>query len=254
MLQAISWLQFSTFILVGLVAYYSYVLFWKCRGLVMARLKKEPEEKGKVTQPGKRELPVPAAAAEGAGDTNDTRSRKPELAAVALVGDGVKASGSIPGDQGKADKGPEGIPEQETRSAVEQISWNMGVVKVDSPDGPQGKLFPIGPPGAGKPESQLLKASEKVVLMLRALLDEAAMTRVDRMKFEGRIQQLLSGYQYLRGTPYEAAINGLLVRICGTAFELELKQGDILRLWGGGDVGDDKAGEASQDQAEGKNS
>lgn len=73
---------------------------------------------------------------------------------------------------------------------------------------------------------------EKVIVLLRQMVSEAAATGVRREELEDRIRMLLSGYRQLVKTPYQVSINNFIQRTCTTSFSLLLSDKEIAELWG----------------------
>jgi hypothetical protein len=95
-------------------------------------------------------------------------------------------------------------------------------------DGGQGKIFPEA---AGEETPELFKVMEKVIVLLRQMVNEAAATGVRREELEDRIRILLSGYRQLVKTPYQVSINNFIARTCTTNFSLMLSDREIAGLW-----------------------
>jgi hypothetical protein len=96
-------------------------------------------------------------------------------------------------------------------------------------EGGQAPLFPEA--GVGE-TPEMFKVMERVVLLLRQVVSEAAATGVKREELEERIRMVLSGYRQLVKTPYQVSVNNFISRVCMTAFSLRLSDADIVELWG----------------------
>jgi hypothetical protein len=83
-------------------------------------------------------------------------------------------------------------------------------------DGGQGKIFPEA---AGEETPELFKVMEKVIVLLRQMVNEAA------------IRMVLLGYRQLMKTPYQVSINNFIARTCTTNFSLMLSDREIAELW-----------------------
>lgn len=79
---------------------------------------------------------------------------------------------------------------------------------------------------------ELFKVMEKVIILLRQVMTEAAGTGITREEVEARIRSVLAGYRQLRKTPYEEAINQFISRTCATTFSLLLSDAEVEGLWG----------------------
>ena len=217
MLQSISWLQFGSFIFISLVVYYGYVLYRfygrEVQG-VLARWKdgRAGVEGGQVEKADRKVVEVGMA---GKGSNSEDGERK--------AGEPVAA-------EQKAD---------ERVAAEQEVGHGPGL----SGEG-QGVMFEEA--AAEKPEPEMFKVMEKVVALLRAVLNEGAATGVRREELEDRIQQVLVKYRHLLRTPYARTINHFITRACMTQFSLALTAADMHRLWGSAgngakrnDAGDD---------------
>jgi hypothetical protein len=220
MLQSISWLQFGSFIFISLVVYYAYVLYrfyggevlglvarWKGGG---AGVKDEQVRKadGKVEEvkTGKEKETGKA----GKGGSGEGGERKPDVLVAA---------------EQEAGQGPKRAADKQAGAAEQEVGHGSGL----SGEG-QGVMFEEA--AAEKPEPEMFKVMEKVVALLRAVLNEGAVTGVRREELEDRIQQVLGKYRHLLRTPYGTAINHFITRACMTQFSLALGKEDVQRLWG----------------------
>jgi hypothetical protein len=134
-------------------------------------------------------------------------------------------AGKIPGTQGSLAAGV--APGKGAGMASAAVVPEAGLRQ----DVGQGLMFPDqGAPDGDRPE--LFKAMEKVIILLRDVVNEGKATGIRRDELEERIQAVLSGYRYLLKTPYEVSINNFLTRTCTTTFSLALTDQDVTRLWG----------------------
>jgi hypothetical protein len=114
-----------------------------------------------------------------------------------------------------------------TRETVE-------VKKVKGVESGQAPLFPEAQVEAGVGETpELFKVMEKVVMLLRQVVSEAASMGVRREELEDRIRMVLSGYRQLVKTPYQVSINNFIQRSCSTTFSLLLSDKEVAGLWEG---------------------
>jgi hypothetical protein len=90
---------------------------------------------------------------------------------------------------------------------------------------------PLFPETVGE-TPEMFKVMEKVILLLRQVVSEAAATGVRREELEDRIRMVLSGYRQLVKTPYQVSINNFISRVCTTTFSLRLSEAEIAGLWG----------------------
>ena len=93
----------------------------------------------------------------------------------------------------------------------------------------QGKIIPETAMGE---TPDLFKVTEKVIMLLRQVVNEAAATGVRRDELEDRMRMLLSGYRQLVKTPYQVSVNNFISRACMTTFSLQLSDREIAELWG----------------------
>jgi hypothetical protein len=219
MLQSISWLQFGGFIFFSLVVYYGYVLYrfygQEVLGLV-ARLKDgRAGERGEQVEKADGKVAEVKVGMAGKGSNGE---------------DGKRKAGEPVAVEQKAD---------ERVAAEQEVGHGPGL----SGEG-QGVMFEEA--AAEKPEPEMFKVMEKVVALLRAVLNEGAATGVRREELEDRIQQVLVKYRHLLRTPYARTINHFITRACMTQFSLALTAADMHRLWGSAgngakrnDAGDD---------------
>ena len=110
-------------------------------------------------------------------------------------------------------------------AAEQEVRYGPGL-----PGEGQGVMFE--PTAAEEPKPEMFKVMEKVVALLRAVLNEGAATGVRREELEDRIQQVLVKYRHLLRTPYGRTINHFITRACMTQFSLALTAEDVQRLWG----------------------
>lgn len=205
MLQSISWLQFGGFIFISLVGYYGYVLyrFYGAEVLGLVARWKDGGRSGKVAQ-------------------------------VRLVDERQDAKRT--GKAGKEDHSEGGEtkadgPRTAERTTGEPVATEQEVgYGRELPGEGQGVMFERA--AAEQPVPEMFKVMEKVVALLRAVLNEGAATGVRREELEDRIQQVLVKYRHLLRTPYGRTINHFITRACMTQFSLVLSVEDVQRLWG----------------------
>lgn len=207
MLQSISWLQFGSFIFISLAVYYGYVLyrFYGREVLAFIGLGKDGMDEGGA------EL-VRAADEKG-------------------VGSEVRNAGL---DEKTGEAGKAGNGEGSERGASEEGVAEQEVVHGESlPGEGQGVLFDVS--AAGQSQPQMFKVMEKVVGLLRVLMNDGAATGVRREELEGQIQQVLGKYRHLLRTPYADTVNHFIMRCCMTQMGFSMTEDDVGRLWGGSD-------------------
>jgi hypothetical protein len=93
----------------------------------------------------------------------------------------------------------------------------------------QPNLFP--PEGATRDKPELFRVMEKVIALLRAVVEEGSATGITRDELLQRFRQVLSAYGHLKKTPYEVAINNYLQRTCTTHFSVMISDPDLAGLW-----------------------
>ena len=214
MLQSISWLQFGGFIFISLVVYYGYVLYrfygtevlgfvarWRDGG---AGLKGGPVQR----------VDEERTAAAGKGGNGEGDKRK--------MGEERKRGEPVTVER-KAGHNPE--RKAGTPVAAEEFGHGRGL-----PGEGQGVMFEEAAAEGPKPE--MFKVMEKVVGLLRVVINDGAATGVRREELVEKIQQVLVKYRHLLRTPYAKTINHFITRACLTQFSLTLTEEDIGRLWG----------------------
>lgn len=147
----------------------------------------------------------------------------------ALLGRGEVSSNGI--RQGtEVTKVGSGFVEGSGGSGAAEASAARGVVgqAPQRMEGGQGTMFPEAAVGE---TPELFKVAEKVIVLLRQMVNDAAATGVRREELEDRIRMLLSGYRQLVKTPYQVSINNFIARTCTTNFSLMLSDREIGELW-----------------------
>ncbi len=134
---------------------------------------------------------------------------------------GRELSGFAQGNKNRQDrKGAKLEPAEEAKGAV------TGGTSVGDQAAGQGSMFSERAAVEGQ-TPELFKVMEKVIVLLRQVVSEAAATGVRREELEDRIRMLLSGYRQLVKTPYQVSVNNFISRACATNFSLRLTDAEI---------------------------
>jgi hypothetical protein len=182
MLSSISWLQFSTFIFLGLVGYYGYVLVRYYGRELNAWLTGRPYGLEKTVEPG-----------EAAGTLIEEPLSEQAMPAPPVIATGV----------------------------AEQVA---------SPaQGQQASLFTALAEVRG--EQDLFKVTDKAIGTINTMLNAARGSTITREEIEERLRSVLQGYQRLRDTPHQEAIDQIIQRACRYLFNIRLEPEALEKLW-----------------------
>ena len=203
MLHSISWARFGAVVFLALAVYYGYVLirFYGRDLLALGRGGKSGDGEG-------------PNGGTGAGEER--------------VGDGLAARRRA--DKGESPGGADGSVGDGGGGGVARLGVQItaGGKRSSSGEKAQARLFQERPAGE---TPELFKVMEKVILLLRQVVTEAAGTEITAEELQERIWGVLSGYRQLRRTPYEIAINNFISRTCATTFSLLISDVEIEALW-----------------------
>ena len=94
----------------------------------------------------------------------------------------------------------------------------------------QGSMFAGEAAKVGE-TPEMFKVMEKVIVLLRQLVNDSVATGIRREELEDRIKMVLSGYRQLMRTPYQVSINNFIQRTCTTNFSFLLTDKEIAELW-----------------------
>lgn len=116
----------------------------------------------------------------------------------------------------------------------------MEVVKVPEVGAAQPELFQAADQGlsmpadmdGGRQSPELFKVMAAAVAALKEVVAEAVAGHLSKEDLLVHIREVLVGYEQLRNTPYEGAINSFLTRTCASNFSLVLEVADVAALWG----------------------
>jgi hypothetical protein len=98
-------------------------------------------------------------------------------------------------------------------------------------EGPvQTRLFDTKESKPGQ-AAELFNVMEKVVELLKGVVAQGIVDGDEPGLMMEYFRQILSKYGYLKGTPYQVAINNFLIRTCSKSFSMVLGEQELESLW-----------------------